>query len=273
MTAPRTIEEYRAQLVSIPAGPFVRGNSTPAIFEELVCAGLREQYPDSDIRPPADMLRQMTEPHTPAREIFLDAYTIGRTAVTVGMWEEFAQAKGFALPPAPEFNPDWQYKEHPIVNITWSEARQFSLWAKLRLPTEAEWEKAARGLEGNLFPWSSTFNRSLVHGSDRPLGATHGTAPVGSFPTDCSPYGVLDLAGNVRDWCADRYDKHYYTTSPEQNPPGPKPGTYPAPKTGTLRVCRGGTWSDYYPISFLTFKRDARHPSARMGEVGFRLAC
>lgn len=264
MTAPRTLDEYRAQLVTIPAGPFVRGHSDSAIFAELISAGLREQYPDSDIRPPADMLRQMTEPHTQAREIFLDAYVIGRTAVTVGMWEEFVRAKGLALPPAPEFNPNWQCKDHPIVNITWSEARQFCLWAKMRLPTEAEWEKAAHGSEANFFPWGSEFDRSRMHCSDRPFGAIHGTMPVGSFSADCSLYGVLDLAGNVRDWCADRYDKHYYAVSPEQNPPGPK--------TGILRVCRGGTWSDYYPISFLTFHRDARHPSARMAEVGFRAA-
>ena len=264
MVAPRTLEEYRAQLVTIPAGPFVRGHSDPAVFAELLSAGLREQYPDGDIRPPADMLHQMTELHSPAREIYLDAYAIGRTAVTVSMWEEFTFAKGVALPPAPEFNPSWQQKDHPIVNITWSEARQFCLWAKMRLPTEAEWEKAARGSAGSLFSGGDSFNRGHMCCGDRPFGATHGTTVVGSFPTDCSPYGVLDLVGNVLDWCADRYDKHYYATSPEQNPPGPK--------TGTLRVCRGGSWSDYYPISFLTFHRDARHPSARMTEVGFRAA-
>jgi len=131
----------------------------------------------------------------------------------------------------------WQahegYERHPVVCVSWFGAQAYSQWAWRRLPSEAEWEKAARGTDGRRYPWGNQApNPELLNFN----GNMGGTTPVGSFPLGASPYGALDMAGNVWEWVADWYDAGYYRVAPQRNPPGPS--------TGVGHVQRGGAWDD-----------------------------
>ncbi len=147
--------------------------------------------------------------------------------------------------------------EHPIVNVTWADAKSYADWAGVQLPTEAQWEKAARGMHGRRYVWGDDWPPSAAVGNlaDQFLSPVPGykdghrdTAPVGSFRGGVSPYGCLDMVGNVWEWCADWYGKGYYGTGPDKNPTGPA--------TGDSRVARGG--------SFFSLDRYAYRVSRRM---------
>ena len=129
--------------------------------------------------------------------------------------------------------PAWGWIDTHPVNVSWNDAKAYAKWAGVTLPTEAQWEKAARGTDGRVYPWGNDWDAAKCNNS---VGANHPgkTSPVGSFPAGASPYGCLDMAGNVWQWCADWYGADYYTTSPAKNPTGPA--------TGTVRVLRGGSW-------------------------------
>jgi|GEM_PF-1047852 len=178
----------------------------------------------------------------PAHNVFLDAFWIDRTEVSNGQYVNCVNAGVCAPPVYRGFYDvfDSKYIDYPIVDVTWHDANSYCEWVNRRLPTEAEWEKAARGIDGRTYPWgngdlSCQFANALecVPWSRE---AFYNLAPVGSYPNGASPYGALDMIGNVWEWVEDWYDETYYAQSPEANPHGPLTGKY--------RLLRGGSSYD-----------------------------
>jgi formylglycine-generating enzyme required for sulfatase activity len=163
----------------------------------------------------------------------LDAYWIDRYEVMNELYAEYMQAVGAPAPKfwnkSDRFHSGEKFPRHPVVGVTWFEAKAFCAWKGKRLPTEAEWEKAARGgREGLAFPWGDVPDRARANYEGQ------GTLPVGGFaPND---YGLFDIVGNVWEWVADWFDPAYYGRSPELNPLGPE--------EGKEKVLRGGSYVD-----------------------------
>ena len=174
---------------------------------------------------------------SPAHSVHLDGFYIDKFEVTNARYQHFMNKTGV---PPPDFwgamgtmnGPDL-----PVSWVTWFQAEAYCQWVSKRLPTEAEWEKAARGTDERLYPWGNKFNWNYGNFSDNHLEDGHidgfsSSSPVGYFLTDMSPYGVFDMGGNVLEWVADWEDENYYSISPKENPKGPV--------TGTHKVVRGG---------------------------------
>lgn len=155
---------------------------------------------------------------------------------------------------------------HPIVSVTWYGANAYCRAIGRRLPTEAEWERAARGGDGRIYPWGNTFDTGLAN-TNRPVDDAPGALPVGSYPQGQSPYGALDIAGNVAEWVNDWYSDIWYSqqqgSQPVLNPAGP-----PA---GVEKVVRGGSW-DAVPFFSRTVHRQSLQPNDQAPWVGFRCA-
>lgn len=176
----------------------------------------------------------------PIHKVYVDSYYIDRYEITVSQIEQFSMETGYNI----WTQPPWNKHNHPVVYVTYKDAVAYCKWAGKRLPTEAEWEKAARGTDRRTYPWGNTnvtgqkANFCDINCEKKWKGSfsddsyTH-TSPVGSYENGKSFYGCYDMAGNVSEWCADWYNKKYYKTSSMRNPIGPSRGEY--------RVHRGGS--------------------------------
>lgn len=199
----------------------------------------------------------------PQHRVYLDEFWIDQTEVTNAQYQQCVQAGRCAKPGYFGFVNIYQYTErqsYPVEDVTWEDAVAYCAWAAKRLPTEAEWEKAARGTDGRVYPWGNTWDANKANTME---SREQDTRAVGSYPGGASPYGALDMAGNVREWVADWYSESYYASSPARNPPGPS--------NGTRRVVRGGEWP-YFRDAARTAARFFSLPSHTISGWSFRCA-
>ena len=193
-------------------------------------------------------------------QVYVSDFLMDKTGVSWGQYKQFAAATGIPLPP---HKPYWGIlDDHPAIYVTWEEAKTYCEWTGARLPTEAEREKAARGTDGRKFPWGDeepndrlgVFRKSWGYGS---------TGAAGAHAAGASPYGALNMGGNVWEWCSDWYDGDYYEISPFRDPKGPE--------LGRAHVVRGGSW-DSRPDVLSASCRSWGHRGYRDGDFGFRCA-
>jgi serine/threonine-protein kinase len=205
------------------------------------------------------------------RAVQLDAFYVDRTPVTNREFAAFVDVTGYRPTDvdAARFLHHFRagkaptgLDEHPVVYVSWDDARAYATWAGKRLPSEAEWEKAARGADGRKYPWGRAEPGPTRANYGKLRG---GTTPVGAYPEGASPYGLVDLAGNVWEWCEDYDDPAFYADGPPQNPRNLK-----APARPQL-VMRGGSWL-YGPRALRTFWRTSYEARYRFAGGGFRCA-
>jgi iron(II)-dependent oxidoreductase len=195
----------------------------------------------------------------PPHQVYLDNFYIDKYEVSNDRYKEFVQATGNK---APAFwgDEDFNQPKQPVVGVSWQDADTYCKWADKRLPSEAKWEKAARGTNGPIYPWGDEFSYSQAN-IIVPGDGYQYTAPVGSYPEGASPYGALNMAGNAAEWCADWYALDYYANSSDADPKGPA--------SGESRVIRGGSWnSPSYDIR--STSRWRYYPDTPRSYIGFR---
>lgn len=253
--------DYGTIMVYIPAGKFLMGHTDEEIKWCIYHFGEHHFYKNHN----AGKLRK----------VYLDGYWIGKNEVTYEQFDGYCEDTGKKKP----LDRGWGRGKKPVMFVNWFHSDDYCKWLSektgltFRLPTEAEWEKAARGTEGLIFPWGNRFDKSKCNAWEsfirEKIPGTKGglfgkkTTPVGNFPEGVSPYGCLDMAGNVSEWCSDWYKEDYHKDGPFLNPKGPADGSY--------RVLRGGSWlkSDIYNrVSY----RHYNQPESRVNQFGFRLA-
>jgi formylglycine-generating enzyme required for sulfatase activity len=196
-------------------------------------------------------------------EVYLDAYYMDVYEVTNAAYKSCVD-NGECEPPEGAHYNDPAYADHPVVYVNWGQAIAYCEWRGARLPTEAEWEKAARGTDGRTYPWGEESGCTKANICERD------TTAVGSYAEGKSPYGMYDMIGNVNEWVSDWYSETYYQNSPSSNPPGPD--------SGNSKVLRGGSWdweryknSGYYnPVR--SAARWLMSPGDSHPSIGFRCA-
>jgi formylglycine-generating enzyme required for sulfatase activity len=191
--------------------------------------------------------------------VWLDAFRIDQTEVTNAMYASCVAA-GMCKRSSYAYTSDFNNASQPVVGVDWNDASAYCAWAGRRLPTEAEWEKAARGTDGRVYPWGDQPLDAQLLNYNNNLGKT---SDAGSFPAGVSPYGALDMTGNAWEWVADWYDGSYYSSSPDRNPGGPS--------SGGTRVLRGGSWYDNVRSVRAAYRHNTS-PDSRYASIGFRCA-
>ena len=209
----------------------------------------------------------------PVRTVYLDAFYIDKYEVTVGEYKQFVEATGHR--PLPEsVSRTSPTDRHPVVEVSWHDAMAYAEWAGKRLPTEAEWEKAARGgLISQDYPWGNTIDASKANYDKNTKSGTHNvrTTPVGMYPAN--GYGLYDMSGNVAEWCLDTYQRKFYVNGQQRNPVAGAENVQQVIAGGGVskekRVVRGGSWS-FNAKSVRVANRLAEKPSLLSSDVGFR---
>ena len=190
----------------------------------------------------------------PRHRVTIDPFLLDIHEVTIAQYQDFARTTGYP-PPAFSFS-DLDRPGDPVVGVSWMDAMSYARWAGKRLPTEAEWEFAARGgAQGHRYPTGDNLTTAMAN------YGSFGITPVGSYPPASS--GLFDLAGNVWEWCLDWYDPTYYAGSPDRAPQGPA--------TGLRKVVRGGAWYNG-PEALRCANRYSALPGTRVLGIGFRCA-
>ncbi len=235
-----------APMVLIPEGPFPMG--VPHGDRD----GGRDEYPRHDV--------------------FVNNFYIDKFELTNSRYLEFVKATNHRIPQNPKNATRnlWQgdtitesLADRPVINVDWADANAYCQWAGKRLPTEAEWEKAAKGTADRRFPWGNVEPTNKHLNFNQQWIGEKTLMPVGSYELGKSPFGVYDMAGNVWEWVNDWYDAKYYEKSPAKNPTGPE--------TGTKRVLRGSGWQNETPTVRI-FTRVDSDPTIRNESTGFRCA-
>lgn len=224
-------------MVEIPEGPFIMGfDGTQALEDER-----------------------------PSHRPWISTFSIDAHEVTTVQYAVFLTAIDRPAPWQWEMVDSAHHNDRPVIGVDWRDADAYCRWKGKRLPTEAEWEKAARGTDGRLYPWGNQAPTKDF--ANFALGARFSYSqvllPVRSFEQGKSPYGLYQMAGNVYEWVQDWYQSNYYELSPERNPQGPEQGQF--------KVLRGGSWSDL-PKYLLTYGRFKLPPETRNSYTGFRCA-
>ena len=243
-------EKDGMNMVYVPAGKFTMGTT------EEIAAAQCSKY--------GSMCERMWyRIEAPPHKVKLDAFWIDQTEVTNAMYIQCINAGVCTEPHMMEYMsaPFYDMAEienHPVVLVDWQQAEAYCNWAGRRLPTEAEWEKAARGTDERTFPWGNTDPDDTLANFNR---IVENTTPVGSYPTGISPYGAYDMAGNVLEWVADGFS--YYSSDNQTNPTGNQ--------NGDERIFRGGSWGDD-AAGLRTTYRNHTAPDFYDISVGFRCA-
>jgi formylglycine-generating enzyme required for sulfatase activity len=202
-----TTDDKNVQMVLVPEGTFAMGSDSGQANEQ------------------------------PVHQVYLDAYYIDKYEVTNALYKECVEAGICDRPTNTTKYNSSQYAQHPVTWVYWDMAKEYCEWRGARLPTEAEWEKAARGTDERAYPWEGGLSKSFAN-----YGNNVGdTTAVGSYPQGVSPYGAYDMAGNVEEWVSDWYGENYYAISPRSNPTGPESGDY--------HLLRGGSWKFDHNVS------------------------
>ena len=233
----KTTPPAEAPMVEIPAGEFMMGSDGSQALED----------------------------ERPSHRVWLDAFSIELHEVTTAQYAAFLSVQNRAAPWQWESVDLVQHGDRPVIGVDWRDAEAFCTWKGKRLPTEAEWEKAARGTDARLYPWGNQAPTADL--ANFALGARFSynqvLFPVRSHEPGKSPYGLYHMAGNAYEWVQDWYGTNYYDSSPDRNPPGPSQGQF--------KVLRGGSWSDL-PKYLLTYGRFRLSPETKNSYTGFRCA-
>ena len=235
-TAPEQVDGM--EMVYVPAGNFLMGAS--------------EDEKDA------------LETERKQRCVYLDAFWIDKTEITNAQYAQCEEA-GACAPPADRRNyKKDSFANHPVAFVSWYDASNYCDWAGRRLPSEAEWEKAARGVDGRKYPWGEVLSCENVNYFED-CSEFASTSPVGFFgEKGVSPYGAMDMSGNLWEWVEDWYKEDFYHIAPDENPSN-------MDSASGLKVLRGGSWNS--EARFIrTTHRDGSKPESTSAYIGFRCA-